>query len=136
VTPGTPGASNGFALTNLKPATAYVVGIRALGACGEASAIAVLEFETAVMKFTQLSGCFVATAAWGGGLGREVGAMRRARDALRDGSRLFAAAADLYAREGPAAADLVRRADVVRALVRGLLRPVGALAEAAGPMSP
>jgi hypothetical protein len=132
VTPGTPGSPNGFTLSSLKADTPYVVGVRAIGACGETSAIAVLRFETGAMKFTQITGCFVATAAWGGGLGPELRAMRRARDELRAGSSLFALAADLYARDGPAAADVVRRGSVVRAVVRSLLRPVGALAEMAG----
>jgi hypothetical protein len=135
VTPGAPGSVNAFTLSSLKPASPYVVGVRSVGACGETSVIAVLRFETAAMKFTQISGCFVATAAWGGELGPELGAMRRARDGLRARSSLFAVAADLYARGGPAAAAVVRRGSVVRAVVRSLLRPLGALAEAAGPGS-
>jgi hypothetical protein len=136
IAPGPPGSSSSFTLATLKPATAYLVGIRAIGACGETSAVAVLAFETEVMAFTKLSGCFVATAAWGGPHAPEVEALRRARDALRARSSLFAVAADLYARAGPAAADVVRRGVMPRALARTLLEPVGALAQAAGPRPP
>jgi hypothetical protein len=133
ITPGPPGASASFTLSRLKPATAYLAGVRAIGPCGETSAVAVLAFQTEAMAFTQLSGCFVATAAWGGPRARQVEALRRARDALRARSSLFAVAADLYARGGPAAAALVARGSLARAVVRSLLEPLGALAEVAGP---
>jgi len=74
-----------------------------------------------VVQFTQLSGCFVATAAWGSALGPEVTALRQVRDRLRPASVLFATATDRYYRSGPAAADLLRRSDTVRALVRRFL---------------
>jgi hypothetical protein len=70
----------------------------------------------------------VATAAWGSALAPEVAALRRARDRLRPASSLFAAAADLYYRSGPAAADLLARSDTARALARQLIGPVGEVA--------
>ena len=48
--------------------------------------------------------CFIATAAWGSPLEPTVSAMRRARDRLLADVPLFAVAADLYGRSGPAAA--------------------------------
>ena len=77
------------------------------------------------MKFTQLSGCFVATAAYGSEMEPQVAALRRVRDALRPRSPLFAAAADLYYRSGPAAAAVIARSDTARALARRLLGASG-----------
>ena len=88
------------------------------------------------MKYTQLSGCFVATAAWGRLMAPEVAAMRKVRDRLRPASTMFAVATDLYYRSGPAAAEVLRRSDTARALVRRLLGPVGAASQAAAGAAP
>ena len=92
-----------------------------------------LAFQTPGMKFTQLSGCFIATAAYGSAEEHSVAALRRVRDRLRRASTLFATATELYYRSGPAAAEVLRRSDTARALVRRLLRPVGEAAEALAP---
>jgi hypothetical protein len=113
----------------LNPSTHYWVGVRAVDICNQAGAFAVAELHTTRTNFTQLQGgCFVATAAWGSALAPEVAALRRARDRLRPASSLFAAAADLYYRSGPAAADLLARSDTARALARQLIGPVGEVA--------
>ena len=131
VQPGSPGSPASFSIPGLRPSTQYVVGVRAVDGCGQTSAITESTFVTPVMHFTQLSGCFVATAAWGSALGPQVRALRRVRDRLRPASVLFAAATDLYYRSGPAAAEVLGRSDTARAVVRRFLGPVGAAAEAA-----
>ncbi len=133
VTPGSPGSSASFTIANLKPATQYTVGVRALDPCGQASPLVTATFSTPAMKFAQLSGCFIATAAWGSALAPDVAAMRQARDRLHDASTMFAVAADLYYRAGPAAAALLSRSDTARALVRRVLAPVGSAAQLAKP---
>jgi hypothetical protein len=57
--------------------------------------------------------------------------LRRVRDRLKPASVLFAAATDLYYRSGPAAAEVLRRSDTARALVRRFLGPVGTAAQIA-----
>ncbi len=131
VMPGTPGSLTSVSISNLKPGTQYVVAVRALDPCGQVSPIATATFTTPSVKFTQLSGCFVATAAWGSALAPEVAAMRKVRDRLRPQSTMFAVATDLYYRSGPAAAEVLRRSDTARALVRRLLGPIGAASKAA-----
>jgi hypothetical protein len=131
VPPRSPGALSSFKIDPLKPATEYTVAVRAIDPCGQPSGIARLTFTTPVMKFTQLSGCFVATAAWGSALAPDVAAMRKVRDRLRPASTMFAVATDLYYRSGPAAAEVLKRSDTARALVRRLLGPVGAASQAA-----
>jgi hypothetical protein len=131
VLPGSPGSAASFTITGLRPNTQYVVGVRAIDGCNQFSDITQTTFLTPAQHFTQLSGCFVATAAWGSALGPEVTALRRVRDRLRPASALFAAATDLYTQAGPAAAAVLRRSDTARALVRRFLGPVGAAAVAA-----
>jgi hypothetical protein len=130
VTPGAAGAPASFKLDNLKPALTYVVGIRAVDHCGQHSELTFVSFDTTAQKFTQLSGCFVATAAYGSVLEPEVATLRNARDRLRAGSPLFAAAADLYYRSGPAAAAVVEDSRVARSLARHVIGPFAGLAEA------
>jgi hypothetical protein len=59
--------------------------------------------------------------------------MRQSRDRLLAEVPLFAVAADLYGRSGPAAASVLRRSDTARALARQMLGPLGATAEALAP---
>ena len=129
--PGSPGTLASVTISNLKPATQYSAAVRAVEPCGQVSPIASVTFTTPSMKFTQLSGCFVATAAWGSALAPDVDAMRKVRDRLRSRSTMFAVATDLYYRSGPAAAEVLRRSDTARALVRRLLGPIGAASKAA-----
>jgi hypothetical protein len=133
VIPGRPGSLASFNLVGLKPAKQYVVGVRALDACGQVSPLATAAFQTPTMKFTQLSGCFIATAAYGSRAQPSVAALRRLRDRLRPASTLFATATDLYYRSGPAAAQVLKRSDTARALVRRLLEPIGEAAQALAP---
>ena len=130
VQPGTPGAAAMLTVSNLKPGLTYVVGIRSLDACAQHSGIATVSFLTPAQKFTQLSGCFVATAAYGSALEPEVAALRRARDRLRAASPLFATAADLYYRSGPAAAAVVGESALAKGVARRVIGPFAGLAEA------
>ena len=131
VSPKSPLLPADVVIQDLKPATNYVVGVRAVDACNQTSALSQTSFSTNVMKFRQVTGCFIATAAYGSALEPSVTALRVARDRLRPQSPILAAATDLYYRSGPAAADLIRRSDTARAVVRQLLGPVTSLAQAA-----
>jgi hypothetical protein len=130
VQPDTPGKTAMLTVTDLKPATQYVVGVRSIDQCLQRSEIATIPFKTPIMKFRQLSGCFVATAAYGSEMEPRVAALRHARDRLRPQSSLFTAATDLYYRSGPAAAAVLGRSEVARALARRVLGPLVGLAEA------
>jgi hypothetical protein len=133
VAPGSPGSIASFTILGLKPDTQYVVGVRALDACGQVSSLLTSSFRTPAMKFIQLSGCFIATAAYGSRDQPTVAALRRVRDRLRSSSTLFATATDLYYRSGPAAAEVLKRSDTARALVRRLVQPIGEAAQALAP---
>jgi hypothetical protein len=126
-----PGSTVEVDFGGLAPETRYWVGIRAVDVCNRAGPAGVAELTTTKVSYTQLSGCFIATAAYGSAIERQVHAMRQVRDRLHPGSTLFAVATDLYYRSGPAAADALRLSDAARILVRRLLGPVGAAAEVA-----
>jgi hypothetical protein len=115
------------------PLTRYSVAIRAVDTCNVPGPFAVAELKTTEVHFTKLSGCFIATAAFGSAMEPEVEALRQVRDQLRPRSPLFAAVTDLYYRSGPAAAAIIARSDTARAAVRSALRPVVELASAVGP---
>jgi hypothetical protein len=112
----------------MEPLTRYWVAIRAVDRCNTAGPFAVTDLTTTRINFTQLSGCFIATAAYGSAMEPEVDSLRRARDELRPRSPVFAVATDLYYRSGPAAAAVIKRSDAARAVVRTLLGPVVELA--------
>jgi len=117
----------------MAPLTRYTVAIRAIDACNVAGPFAVAELKTTQIHFTKLSGCFIATAAFGSTLAPEVAALRQVRDELRSRSPVFAAMTDLYYRSGPAAAALIVRSDATRAAVRSVLRPVVEVASSVAP---
>jgi hypothetical protein len=131
VKPAQPNTEALQVLENLKPSTHYVVGIRSQGPCNGQSDVAMVAFMTPSQQFTKLSGCFVATAAYGSEMEPQVAALRALRDTVRPQSGLVAAVVDLYYRSGPAAAAVISRSDTARALARRLLAPAAELAEAA-----
>jgi hypothetical protein len=87
------------------------------------------QLQHAVRQFTQLSGCFIATAAYGSPMASDVQTLRRVRDGLRARSPLAAAAADVYARSSPPLADALRASEAARAVTRALLAPLVTLAK-------
>jgi hypothetical protein len=123
-----PGGTLSVPLSNLKSENKYTVGVRARGECLEPQP-AFASFVTPLREFTQLSGCFIATAAYGSPLAADVQTLRRVRDGLRARSPLAAAGADVYARSSPPLADALRTSEVARAIARTLLAPVVKLAK-------
>jgi hypothetical protein len=117
-----PGAETAVSLSDLLPQSEYAVGLRAKGACGW-SATSFIRVHTGAMPYAKLSGCVIATAAYGSDLDPDVALLRRERDWAAERSGLVTLAALLYARSAPPLADLLRRSDTARAGVRSLLRP-------------
>jgi hypothetical protein len=124
VVPAQPGAMASVKLIGLKPSTSYTVGVRVVGGCVNEGPLKMATFKTKQLMFTQLSGCFVATATYGSTLAPEVEALRRLRDRLRARTPLAAAAVSLYERASPPMAGVLRESDVGRALVREALAPL------------
>lgn len=129
VAPAAPGTIAELELTGLKPQTTYMLGIRAKSTCGVTSGLTIVPVQTPQMVFKQLSGCFIATAAYGEPLVERIGALRWARDRAIEQSPLANEAVDAYYRASPALAAVLAESDAGRAAVRALLNPVVNLAE-------
>ena len=123
VTPVRPGSHLTVSVDNLKSQSQYTVGVRASGACPD-QPIAFATFTTVVREYKQLSGCFIATAAYGGPLAAQVQVLRRLRDRAGARSAVANVVAELYARASPPVAGVLRETEVGRAAVRALLSPV------------
>jgi hypothetical protein len=117
-----PGTVTTVILNGLVPETEYAVGLRAKGACGW-SGTSFIRVRTGKMQYVKLSGCVIATAAYGSDLDPDVALLRRQRDWAAEHSGLATLVALLYARSAPPLAALVRRSDTTRAAVRSLMRP-------------
>jgi hypothetical protein len=111
------------------------VGMRARGRCLQYSGIAQKTFETPRRVYTQLSGCFIATAAYGSALEPSVGVLRHARDHLVASSALARAGVDLYYRSSPPVASALRESDAARAVVRTVLAPLVGVMESVEKLS-
>jgi hypothetical protein len=123
VMPVGPGNRLTVPLEDLKSESRYTVGVRPTGPCDDPP-IAFTSFTTVIREFVQLSGCFIATAAYGAPVAVEVERLRRFRDRARQWSPLASAAADTYARSSPPLADLLRGSEAARAVVRSLIKPI------------
>jgi hypothetical protein len=100
--PGAPGTTTTLEINGLSPITTYGIGISAIGVCGR-SAPTFQTIYTPAVPFILLSGCVIATAAFGSDLGPQVALLRAARDAATARSALARTAVDLYYRASPPA---------------------------------
>jgi hypothetical protein len=112
------------AIGDLAAETHYYVGVRATDESNRSGPISVAEINTLARVFATVTPCFIATAAYGTPLAREISTLRRLRDryllAQAPGRALVAA----YYRIGPRLAELVARRPQLRSLVRALLSPL------------
>ncbi|MDW8245194.1 MAG: CFI-box-CTERM domain-containing protein [Sandaracinaceae bacterium] len=103
----------------------YWIGVRALDACNASSPIAVAEYVTPPVQFTTVSPCFIATAAYGTPLAKEIDVLRRFRDRYLITNPLGARFVDWYYNEfGPPMAFWVSLSESRRELVRNLITPI------------
>jgi hypothetical protein len=115
-------------LAGLQQTTRYTVRVTAVDdTCGSTGAPAEVSFETPAREFATVSPCFVATAAYGSPLAREIGVLRAFRDRHLLQSALGRAFVRSYYTAGPTLAELIRERPWLRAAARGLLAPVVAL---------
>lgn len=115
-------------IDRLQPGTKYSVAVRAHGACGDASQLATIEVTTATPIPREVDKCFIATAAYGSKDQSQVVELRAFRDRVLMKSELGRDFVGLYYEYSPNIAEIVRRHDGARALVRALLDPLAAAA--------
>jgi len=123
-----PGEAVDTTLAFDREATTYRVAIRVVDDCGEESAWQTAEVTTTEIHFTTVSPCFVATAAYGTPMAREIRSLRRFRDRHLLNNTLGRAFVDAYYAIGPHLADAIREHEDARALVRMALSPLVSLA--------
>jgi hypothetical protein len=128
--PGTPGQAQTATVNGLKAETIYYLGIRAINACGQPSTATFATATTQKQKFVVLSGCFVATAAYGTPMAGDVEALRRLRDGALLTNPLGKLAVAAYYAMSPPLARAIAADERLRAGARAMLRPAVALARA------
>ncbi|MET0343680.1 MAG: CFI-box-CTERM domain-containing protein [Polyangiales bacterium] len=115
-------------LAGLRADTRYTVSVAARDAmCGELGDPALAQFETPERTFTTVSPCFIATAAYGSPLAREVSALRAVRDRYLASHAPGRMLIDAYYAIGPFFADAVRAHPWLRAGARAVIWPVTSL---------
>lgn len=112
----------------LSQETHYYVGVRAVDACAMASEVEVAEITTPARVFATVTPCFVATAAYGTPLAKEIATLRRFRDRHLANHAVGRAFVSAYYEVGPKLAAIIREREDLRAASRALLTPVVALA--------
>ncbi len=110
--------------------TRYYAAIRPIDACGIEGPFVTAEVDTTKIHFTTVSPCFVATAAYGSPMAREVETLRTFRDRYLVTNAPGRAFVEAYYAIGPYLADAIRGSDALRAASRALLTPFVAMARA------
>jgi hypothetical protein len=124
-----PGDEIEAVLANLRQSTRYDVEVIARDdECQELGAPALASFSTPERKFTTVSPCFIATAAYGSPLSAEIGSLRRLRDRYLAPHAAGRALIAAYYELGPRLAAEVRERDWLRAATRAILSPLVAVA--------
>ncbi len=121
---GAPGSPVSSVITGLRPEIKYFVAVRARSACEAPSAIVVKPTTTSSASFVTLSGCFIATAAYGTPMATQIDGLRRLRDRYlltNPAGRLLVAS--YYALSPPIARALSTN-DLLRRGVRSILQPL------------
>jgi hypothetical protein len=101
--------------------THYYIAVRAINDMNEHGPLTVAEVTTTRRTFATVSPCFIATAAYGTPLAKEIGTLRQFRDRHLATNTLGRALISAYYRFGPHAARMVERHEHLRALTRELL---------------
>jgi hypothetical protein len=128
--PGMSGQTQMAAVNGLKAETDYYVGIRSINACDQPSVAAFATASTTKQKFVVLHGCFIATAAFGTPMAKELDALRAVRDGALLTNPLGRLAVAGYYALSPPVANAIATDDRLRAAARTLLAPAVALAHA------
>lgn len=121
---GPPGTTVSSHISGLSPKTKYYVAARAISYCNAPTALTLAEGETGAAKFVTLSGCFIATAAFGSPLAPQVALLRRFRDAHLLTNPLGQVAAATYYALSPSLAAVIAEHEPLRQLAQRALAPI------------
>lgn len=129
--PGTPGSTVTTSITGLESETPYYVAVRAIAACDSASPIATTTTTTLKAQFAVLHGCFIATAAYGTPMAREIDVLRRLRDRHLLSNTLGRLAVATYYALSPPVANAISTDEHLRAAARSIIAPLVRVTRAA-----
>jgi hypothetical protein len=121
---GEPGSAVSTRLAGLLPKSKYYVAVVPVSRCGKRGAMLTGEGETSNPVFTTLSGCFVATAAYGSQLEPEVATLRRFRDRYLMDNPLGQVLVASYYAMSPPLAGVIAQNEPLRELAQQALAPV------------
>jgi len=130
---GAPGSTASARIEMLLPKTRYYVAVRPLSRCGEAGPVLSGEVDTGTGNYATLSGCFIATAAYGSEMEPHVARLQRFRDQRLLKSPLGRAAIVSYYALSPGLATVISQHEGLRAAARRVLSPLVSLASAIDP---
>ncbi len=129
--PGPPGTTVSTLISGLRSDVSYTVAVRALAMCDAPSKIAASHTSTLQAAFVTLHGCFIATAAYGTPLARQIEVLRRFRDHHLLDNPLGQLAVATYVSLSPPVASAISSDEHLRAAARWLVSPLVELARAA-----
>jgi hypothetical protein len=129
--PGAAGSSVSAMLTDLKPEQRYSVAVRAIASCGAVSHAVVATTTTTKAQFVTLHGCFIATAAYGTPMAKEIDVLRRFRDQKLLTTPLGQLAVAAYYSLSPPIAAALTTDERLRAGARALVDPIVRVTRAA-----
>jgi hypothetical protein len=128
--PGPQGSTVTTTISGLQPVKKYFVGVRAFSSCGAASTVALSSTVTTQPQFVILHGCFIATAAYGTPLARELEPLRAVRDRALLTNPLGQVAVAAYYALSPPLAHAITSDERLRAGARAIISPLVAIARA------
>ncbi|HEY1586722.1 MAG TPA: CFI-box-CTERM domain-containing protein, partial [Polyangia bacterium] len=128
--PGMQGSTVTTTISGLKAQQSYYVAVRAFSTCDAPSPVAVASTSTSAQKFVTLHGCFIATAAYGTPMAKELDALRAVRDRALLTNPLGRIAVASYYALSPPVARAISSDERLRAGARKLLAPIVEVAEA------
>lgn len=108
----------------MAPSTTYFLGVRAIDTCNAPGELTFTTFTTSEQKFTTVTPCFVATAAYGSPLAHEIGSLRRLRDRFLATNALGRALIDVYYDVGPTLASFIVDHAWLRRATQHVLAPL------------
>ncbi len=128
--PGVQGSTVTTTISGLKAQQSYNVAVRAFSTCDAPSPIVVASTATSQQKFVVLHGCFIATAAFGTPMAKELDALRAVRDRALLTNPLGRLAVAGYYALSPPIAHAIATDERLRAGARAMLRPIVDVANA------
>jgi hypothetical protein len=124
---GDPGERVTATLSPLSRDSSYTVAVRGIAPCGSPGAVVSLNTQTLKPKFVTLSGCFIATAAYGSPLEEHVNDFRAFRDKHLLTNPAGRLATAVYYALSPPVAGAIAANDGLRTLARHALEPIARL---------